>query len=482
MALLNFATTYDEVKGNLTLSQSNKGDYIKLYFTKDGHIISHGVDYIPWGAEGTIPITRLPVNNDEASGDYLWDSATIQSKINESFAANDAMRFKGTIGLTSVNNYTINGAAAEFPSKTAEVGDTYRVVTAGSYANINCEVGDLLICIKADATGKTTAWTVAQTNINGQIQHNINGVPRNFYSNDSQSFDIFAPVVSGAVGQVLISNGPKTNPIWANQSDIKAGDLEDSVKKALFTVLSYANDELTVTIGGTTKSATIRGRRAINVNSAQALTTADSTALNFVSGDGVSFAWDNKNKSLSVTANTDYTTDLVNKNYAVKVDTNQQLYVNVPWTDTTYGVVSKSADGLAPQVITTNTESINQDFYLLASTNGQATPSWYKLPMNSFSNTWRTIQINGKSIGDNILNLIAGDHITLNNTNGQVTIDAAWRTIKVGGTSIEDKSLNFMPTGDIYVKTADQNADTDEFDVGFGIAWYNVSTGAYEYE
>ena len=482
MALLNFATTYDEVKGNLTLSQSNKGDYIKLYFTKDGHIISHGVDYIPWGAEGTIPITRLPVNNDEASGDYLWDSATIQSKINESFAANDAMRFKGTIGLTSVNNYTINGAAAEFPSKTAEVGDTYRVVTAGSYANINCEVGDLLICIKADATGKTTAWTVAQTNINGQIQHNINGVPRNFYSNDSQSFDIFAPVVSGAVGQVLISNGPKTNPIWANQSDIKAGDLEDSVKKALFTVLSYANDELTVTIGGTTKSATIRGRRAINVNSAQALTTADSTALNFVSGDGVSFAWDNKNKSLSVTANTDYTTDLVNKNYAVKVDTNQQLYVNVPWTDTTYGVVSKSADGLAPQVITTNTESINQDFYLLASTNGQATPSWYKLPMNLFSNTWRTIQVNGKSIGDNILNLIAGDHIVLNNTNGQVTIDAAWRTIKVGGTSIEDKSLNFMPTGDIYVKTADQNADTDEFDVGFGIAWYNVSTGAYEYE
>lgn len=482
MALLNFATTYDEVKGNLSLSQSNKGDYIKLYFTKDGHIISHGVDYIPWGAEGTIPINRLPVKNDEASNNYLWDSATIQSKINESFTANDAMRFKGTIGLTSINNYTINGVAAEFPSKTAEVGDTYRVVTAGSYAGTYCEVGDLLICIKADATGKTTAWTVAQTNINGQIQHTINGIPRNFYSNDSQSFDIFAPVVSGAVGQVLVSNGPKKNPIWANQSDIKAGDLEDSVKKALFTVLSYTNDELTVTIGGTTKSATIRGRRAINVNSAQALTTADSTALNFVSGDGVSFAWDNKNKSLSVAANTDYTTDAVNKNYAVKTDISQQLYVNVPWTDTTYGVVTKSADGLTPQVINTNTDLINQDFYLLASADGQATPSWYKMPINSFSNTWRTIQINGKSIGDNILNLIAGDHIALNNTNGQVTIDATWRTIKVGGTSIEDKSLNFMPTGDIYVKTADQNADTDEFDVGFGIAWYNVSTGTYEYE
>ena len=40
-----------------------------------------------------------------------------------------------------------------------------------------------------------------------------------------------------------------------------------------------------------------------------------------------------------------------------------------------------------------------------------------------------------------------------------------------------------MPTGDIYVKTADQNASTtDEYDVGFGIAWYNVSSGKYEYE
>ena len=57
MALLNFATTYDEVKGNLSLEQSNKGDYIKLYFTKDGNIISHRDDYIPWGT-GIIPINN----------------------------------------------------------------------------------------------------------------------------------------------------------------------------------------------------------------------------------------------------------------------------------------------------------------------------------------------------------------------------------------------------------------------------------------
>lgn len=444
MALLNFATSYNDVADKLKLSPSETGDYIKLYFTKDGHIITHGVDYIPWGT-GIIPIDKLPVDNTVADDKHLWDSLTIQNKINQSFVANDAMRFKGTIGLTSANNYIINGAEAEFPSKTAEVGDTYRVVTAGRYAGVQCEVGDLLICIIADSTGKNTAWTVAQTNINGQIYHTINGVQKGFYSNDTDTFSIFAPTTAGALGQVLTSRGGNSAPIWTNQSEITAGGLTDAAKKALFTALTYTNDILTVTIGGTTKTTTIHGRRAVNVNSTEMLAISDSTALKFVNGSGVSFIWDSKNKNLSVNANTNFSTDLVNKNYAVKVDSNQQLYVNVPWSGTTYNVVSKDANGLAPQLINTNKEFITQNFYLLASTDGQATPSWYRLSSNAFENTWRTI--------------------------------------KVGGVSIGNKTLNFMPTGNIYVKTADQDSTSaDDFDIGFGLAWYNVSTGKYEYE
>lgn len=444
MALLNFATSYNDVADKLKLAQSETGDYIKLYFTKDGHIITHGVDYIPWGT-GIIPINKLPINNNVADNEHLWDSKTILNKINQSFAANDAMRFKGTIGLTSPNNYIINGTAAEFPSKTAAVGDTYRVVTAGMYAEVQCEVGDLLICIKADSTGKNTAWTVAQTNINGQIYHTINGVQKGFYSNDTDTFSIFAPTTAGASGQILTSRGGNSAPIWTNQSEIIAGGLTDTAKKALFTTLTYINDVLTVTIGGTTKTAAIHGRRAVNVNSTEVLSISNSTALNFKNGNGISFTWDSVNKNLSVNANTNFSTDLANKNYAVKVDSKQQLYVNVPWSNTTYGVVSKNANGLAPQLINTNKELITQNFYLLASSDGQITPSWYKLPSNAFVNTWRTI--------------------------------------KVGGVSIGNKTLNFIPTGDIYVKTADQDSTSiNDFDIGFGLAWYNVSTSKYEYE
>nr|DAR48555.1 MAG TPA: hypothetical protein [Bacteriophage sp.] len=62
MALLNFANKYSEVSDKLKLTASDNGDFIKVYYTGDGHIITHGVDYIPWG-NGKIPINKLPIGN-----------------------------------------------------------------------------------------------------------------------------------------------------------------------------------------------------------------------------------------------------------------------------------------------------------------------------------------------------------------------------------------------------------------------------------
>ena len=101
----------------------------------------------------------------------------------------------------------------------------------------------------------------------------------------------------------------------------------------------------------------------------------------------------------------------------------------MPWSNTTYGVVSGTSDGLAPRVVNTNTTLINNAFYLLASSNGTNAPSWYKLPAAAFANTWRDIKIKGTSIGSNALNLLEGSHITLSNSNGTVTISSAWRDI-----------------------------------------------------
>ena len=79
---------------------------------------------------------------------------------------------------------------------------------------------------------------------------------------------------------------------------------------------------MTITVGGTTKTATIHGRRAVNVNSTELLPISDSAAFKFVNGTGISLNWDNVNKNLSVNANVGFTSDETHRNYAVKTDTN----------------------------------------------------------------------------------------------------------------------------------------------------------------
>nr|DAE35694.1 MAG TPA: hypothetical protein [Bacteriophage sp.] len=85
MALLNFISKYENVAkykdltaSSPSLSGSAENDYVKLIFTEDGHIITHGTDYIPWGKNGIIPINRLPIaDGNNPDNEHLWDSATI---------------------------------------------------------------------------------------------------------------------------------------------------------------------------------------------------------------------------------------------------------------------------------------------------------------------------------------------------------------------------------------------------------------------
>lgn len=232
MALLNFISKYQDVAkykdltaSSPSLEGSQENDYVKLIFTKDGHIITHGTDYIPWG-NSTIPIDKLPITDgDNPDNTHLWDSETINQKINDSYVINSAMRFKGTIGLnpdyTSTRiKYIINGVKTDLPE--SQVGDTYRVVTSGTYEGFKCESGDLFMCIIAGDKDHSE-WTVAQTNINGTVDYLINNVVHKVYSNDTVGLTIFAPESSGSNGQILISSGDNQKPTWANPINLTVG-------------------------------------------------------------------------------------------------------------------------------------------------------------------------------------------------------------------------------------------------------------------
>ena len=317
MALLNFANTYAEISGNLALPESASGDFVKLFFSKDGHIISHGKDFTPTftpGVRGLVPIssgkvtevlrgngtwaeiatTDLPIATSIAdaiangtTNTTILNTQQIINYVGEAFAANDAMRYKGTITYSNGNytTHTVSGVeVAGFPTK-CEVGDTYRVTSQGTYAGQTCSAGDLLTCIK-DGTGSglnTAAyWAAVEANINGQVKHTVNGTSIFVYSNSTTTFTIFAPTSGGTQNQVLISNG-NAAPVWTNQSNLKVGQATK--------VANALSAGAGLTLGAA--NATFDGSTARTVS----LVAATATTIG-----GVIVDKDSTNKTISVTS------------------------------------------------------------------------------------------------------------------------------------------------------------------------------------
>lgn len=317
MALLNFANTYAEISGNISLPESTSGDFVKLFFSKDGHIISHGKDFTPTftpNMRGLVPISRgkateifrgnatwaeittadLPIASSVSdaitngtTSTTILNTQQIVEYVGNAFAANDAMRYKGTITYSNGNytTHTVAGVEVQgFPTK-CEVGDTYRVTSQGTYAGQTCSAGDLLICIQ-DGTGSglnTAAyWTAVEANINGQVKHTVNGTSIYVYSNSTNTFTIYAPTTSGTQGQVLLSNGSSA-PIWAAQSTLVVGEA-----KKVSNALSLGAG---LTFGAS--RATYNGSVARTVS----LVAATTTTIG-----GVIVDKDSTNKTISVTS------------------------------------------------------------------------------------------------------------------------------------------------------------------------------------
>lgn len=94
----------------------------------------------------------LAKNSNALGGSSLKN---ITDKIDLSIAANDAMHYMGTLGATA-QNPTIT----TLPT-TARTGDAYKVITAGTYASIAAEVGDLFIY--------SGTWTLIPSGDDGNV-------------------------------------------------------------------------------------------------------------------------------------------------------------------------------------------------------------------------------------------------------------------------------------------------------------------------
>lgn len=100
-----------------------------------------------------------------SSSTAIPTAAAVVAAIDNKIAAADAMIYKGTLGT--------DGTVTKVPANGYKVGWTYKVITAGTYAGIKCEVGDMLIAINNSPVSGTTVvnadWTVVQANIDGAV-------------------------------------------------------------------------------------------------------------------------------------------------------------------------------------------------------------------------------------------------------------------------------------------------------------------------
>ena len=100
--------------------------------------------------------------------------AATKQYVDNSFAASDAMIFKGIL----------NGAASTTYTPAADRGHTYKVATAGKINGINVEVGDVLICTNDSTIAATSSnvdtiknnWVIVQTNLDGAVIGPAGGV------------------------------------------------------------------------------------------------------------------------------------------------------------------------------------------------------------------------------------------------------------------------------------------------------------------
>ena len=73
----------------------------------------------------------------------------INKKIINHLAQSDALKFKGTLG--------VEGKVTELPTKDINNGDTYKVITSGTYAGKTAKLGDLFIALYTPSNGVNPA-------------------------------------------------------------------------------------------------------------------------------------------------------------------------------------------------------------------------------------------------------------------------------------------------------------------------------------
>ena len=258
--------------------------------------------YAPTANPTFTGVVTLPSIDNNSADSAAATKLYVDQKLNAGLGAAEAMIFKGTIGSNSENP---TPTVTSLPSSDYKKGWTYKVVTAGTYANLTCEVGDIIIAI-ADAAANQSSinnahWTVAQGNVDSSL-----------YKGTNTLVNEHILLADGTNGQVKDSGSGIAGSINAGSTSV---NIPTSAAVATFV---EGKGYVTSSQVGVTK-----------VTAGIGLVTANGSDITSI---GTIKA---KLKSeTALTADSAVGTETTNRNYAIVTDHSGYLAVSVPWTDT----------------------------------------------------------------------------------------------------------------------------------------------------
>ena len=183
-----------EMAENAVSNVTINGDYLQVgstdltipYATKaqkdaSGNTITE--TYAPIASPNLTGTPTAPTANAGTNSTQIATTAFVTNAISGMAAAAEAMVFKGTIS-----------SAAGLPA-THKQGWTYKVTTAGQYVGVQCEIGDMIICIADGSIVSDSDWTVVQANIDGAV------------TGPTSAVDSHIAVFNGATGKVIKDSG-----------------------------------------------------------------------------------------------------------------------------------------------------------------------------------------------------------------------------------------------------------------------------------
>jgi len=229
---------------NIALATGDSAGQVKIAGSNVS--VNGWADKAPLASPALTGTPTAPTADAGTNSTQIATTAFVATAISNSFAANDAMVFKGTLGT--------NGTIDKVPTNGYSAGATYKIITAGTYAGMNCEVGDMLIAIKDGPASGTSVinadWTVVQTNIDGAVTGPSSSTANHFALFDGTTGKVIKDSgikldtsSSGSTTKWLTEKGTWTTPSLADIGAAASGHTQ-AVNKGGTNITSYTKGDI----------------------------------------------------------------------------------------------------------------------------------------------------------------------------------------------------------------------------------------------